>query len=452
MTITPEQILQAIPWLTVIVFIVVTALERRQFIAAFVQIAVLALRGVPGATASQPAPPLEPVPVPIPQPIPVPIPPPVPVPIQPLPIPPPKPIPAPPVVVPAPPVIPAPVPVPSIPAKPTGPYADYPEWFRLGLHDLGFHETGNNQGIERFIAEAHTGELGQPWCAIWVNAKLEQSGVPGSRSPSSQSFRTHAAFVALAGPAPGAIVVYWRGSRAGGEGHVGFYVDETATHVRTLGGNESDLVQIEPLPKDTATFGLVGPPSYFWPKSVPLPKIGAIPTPAGSLAHVTVDPTGSAGAAVLMPAPVSGVGMSGKVSWFGGPEDTGVKPDEGLALVEPAEMGRFPPGTFLDAPPPGTTGLARRLNPAAHFIAMRWDYKATPRASLQGMRLTVSAAKTGKTFSDVVPVDWGPNIKTGRIADLSHGLMTDLGITTDDVVTVTVPTTGAAVAESVKVT
>src|SRR5258707_15251413 len=35
------------------------------------------------------------------------------------------------------------------------------------------------------------------------------------------------------------------------------------------------------------------------------------------------------------------------------------------------------------------------------------------------------------------PVDWGPNIKTGRIADLSPGGAAALGLKTDDIVTVT---------------
>ena len=35
-----------------------------------------------------------------------------------------------------------------------------PTWITNGLKDLGFHETGNNQGIEKFIAQAHCGALG----------------------------------------------------------------------------------------------------------------------------------------------------------------------------------------------------------------------------------------------------------------------------------------------------
>jgi uncharacterized protein (TIGR02594 family) len=144
-----------------------------------------------------------------------------------------------------------------------------PAWVTAGLADVGFHETGDNQGIEAFIAQAHCGQLGDPWCAIWANAKLEQSGITGTRSASSQSFRSSSHFVKLDGPALGAIAVYWRGSPDSGLGHVGFYMGETATRILTLGGNESDAVlkQFEPREK------LRG---YWWPQSVPLPPGGVI--------------------------------------------------------------------------------------------------------------------------------------------------------------------------------
>jgi len=144
-----------------------------------------------------------------------------------------------------------------------------PAWLVGGLKDVGIHEVGDNQGIEQFIAQAHCGALGQPWCAIWANAKLEQSGTRGTRSPSSQSFRHDDNFVQLAGPALGAIAVYWRNSRDSGLGHVGFYIGETDTQVLTLGGNESDAVRQQFEPK-ARLFG------YWWPKSVEQPAGGII--------------------------------------------------------------------------------------------------------------------------------------------------------------------------------
>ena len=144
-----------------------------------------------------------------------------------------------------------------------------PMWVTNGLADLGFHETGVNQGIQKFIDQAHCGALGNPWCAIWANAKLEQSGVHGTRSAAALSFTQNPNFVKLSGPALGALVVYSRGAPGSGHGHVGFYMGETPTQILTLGGNESDAVrkQFEPRVR------LLG---FWWPKSVPQPTVGVI--------------------------------------------------------------------------------------------------------------------------------------------------------------------------------
>lgn len=136
----------------------------------------------------------------------------------------------------------------------------------------------------------------------------------------------------------------------------------------------------------------------------------------------------------------------GKASWFGGPDDHGVKIDEGLALVDRTDFGKgLFKGLFLPTQPDGTTGLARALaTDTAHFIACRWNYEQTPKAFLQRSRVVV-AANNGRTFADVRPMDWGPNEDTHRVADLSRKLMADLGITTDDEVEVTIPLPGELV-------
>jgi hypothetical protein len=50
----------------------------------------------------------------------------------------------------------------------------------------------------------------------------------------------------------------------------------------------------------------------------------------------------------------------------------------------------------------------------------------------------VRATKTGIELKSF-PADWGPHQDTGRVADLSPGLMEDLGIQTDDEVEVIFP-------------
>ena len=127
----------------------------------------------------------------------------------------------------------------------------------------------------------------------------------------------------------------------------------------------------------------------------------------------------------------------GRCSWFGGPADEGVDPDEGLAFLYDYLDA---PHLFLPEQPPGTTGLARRLDPSKPYVACRWNYEVTPKSMLQDPRLRalVRAPKTGRQAM-AWPADWGPHETTDRIADLSPGLMEALGIKTDDVVEIIYP-------------
>src|SRR5262245_40375974 len=139
------------------------------------------------------------------------------------------------------------------------------------------------------------------------------------------------------------------------------------------------------------------------------------------------------------------VSFEGTVSWFGGPDDDGVAFDEALAWWERWDQVEAAGATslFLDAQPPGTTGLARRLDPEEYYVACRWDYDVTPKSMLADQRLLASvyAPSTGRRFL-ARPSDWGPHEeKTGRAADISPGLMNALGIDTDAKVVVLYPST-----------
>ena len=130
--------------------------------------------------------------------------------------------------------------------------------------------------------------------------------------------------------------------------------------------------------------------------------------------------------------------VEGKMSTFGGPNDLGVGPDEGLALFDKSDLNNPNyANLFLPAPPPGTSGLARRLNPDQNYLACRWDYGTTSRAFLRNTQALVVNSQTGaQAFGR--PVDFGPSKDTGRVADLSPGLAGALGLDTDDVVLVTI--------------
>jgi hypothetical protein len=134
--------------------------------------------------------------------------------------------------------------------------------------------------------------------------------------------------------------------------------------------------------------------------------------------------------------------LRGRVSWFGGPDDYasgGVSETEGLAFIFDVDTA---PHLFLNG---ATEALARNLNPAVPYIACRWNYDDFPKEMLASMEhvALVRAPKTGRAFC-AWPADWGPagpesDHDTGRVADISPGLMEYLGIQTDDEVEVTFP-------------
>lgn len=161
--------------------------------------------------------------------------------------------------------------IPKPPLLPPPPikYGEPPPWYNVAVSLIGFHETGENRGIEKLIAGAHCGHLGDSWCAIGINYELETSGVPGSRSAMARSFETNSNFVRLAQPALGAITTMWRGSKSSGQGHVFLYDGENTKGVRGIGANESDMVKRSFHERTRIT-------GYWWPKSVPLPVMKPI--------------------------------------------------------------------------------------------------------------------------------------------------------------------------------
>jgi len=148
-----------------------------------------------------------------------------------------------------------------------------PPWYVEAEKWIGWHEVGNNRGIEKFISGAKTGSIGDPYCAIWVNYDLETSGVPGSHSPAARSFEKSSNFIKLKLPVVGCITTMWRISPTNGSGHVFLYDGENSSGVRGIGANEDDQIKRSFHERSRIT-------GYWWPKTVPLPDVvaaGAVP-------------------------------------------------------------------------------------------------------------------------------------------------------------------------------
>mgnify|MGYP001566517174 CR=1 FL=1 len=76
-----------------------------------------------------------------------------------------------------------------------------------------------------------------PWCSAFVNWCIERAGYEGTDSAWAKSWLKWGKKITT--PRRGCIAVF---KRDGNKGHVAFYVGETATHVRVLGGNQNDAV------------------------------------------------------------------------------------------------------------------------------------------------------------------------------------------------------------------
>lgn len=105
-----------------------------------------------------------------------------------------------------------------------------------------------------------------PWCAAFVGAMLEASGIQSTRSGWAKSYLKWGAW--LPRPSLGCIVIF---DRAGGGGHVGFAVGyDGSSRIMVLGGNQGNEVNIKPFDSSR----ILG---YRWPKELDFPLL-ALPS------------------------------------------------------------------------------------------------------------------------------------------------------------------------------
>ncbi len=84
-----------------------------------------------------------------------------------------------------------------------------------------------------------------PWCASFVGAVLAQVGLPNTGKLNARSYLDWGEEVAEALAMPGDIVVFWRGTPDGWQGHVGFFAGWDGEDIMVLGGNQGDAVSVK---------------------------------------------------------------------------------------------------------------------------------------------------------------------------------------------------------------
>jgi uncharacterized protein (TIGR02594 family) len=116
-----------------------------------------------------------------------------------------------------------------------------------------------------------------PWCGLFVAHCMAYGAPLDPQDFNRLGARNWSEFGRVCDPREGAVLTFWRGSKSGWQGHVGFYVGEDATAYRVLGGNQSNAVTITRISKDRflearwpKSFALSGQPIHFENTDTPL--------------------------------------------------------------------------------------------------------------------------------------------------------------------------------------
>lgn len=148
-----------------------------------------------------------------------------------------------------------------------------PPWHQELLRRKGLHETRDRPALMAWLrSDRHT--LGDPaklpWCGDAIETCIALT-LPTEPLPSNPYLaRNWLKFgEPLGRPALGAVIVFWRGSKAGTSGHVGLYVGEDAEAYHVLGGNQSNAITIVRLDKGRVL-------GFRWPAKFPLPPGGPV--------------------------------------------------------------------------------------------------------------------------------------------------------------------------------
>jgi uncharacterized protein (TIGR02594 family) len=144
-------------------------------------------------------------------------------------------------------------------------------WFAEAERRRGLHEKRDNLELSAFLRSdgATVGDPARiPWCGDFVETCVALA-LPDEPLPTNPYLaRNWLSFGVASTPTLGAVLVFWRGSRDGISGHVGFCAGEDAAAFQVLGGNQANAVGIARIAK----VRLLG---ARWPKTAPPPQAGA---------------------------------------------------------------------------------------------------------------------------------------------------------------------------------
>lgn len=140
-----------------------------------------------------------------------------------------------------------------------------PPWVSEGRRYIGLHEVRDAKTLDKAL-RLDASEIA--WCGAFTGmimaATLPKEPLPANMLGSRNWLKFGKE---IKEPKFGAVVVFWRGSKDGWQGHVGIVVGHDKTYVHVLGGNQSDSVSVAKISK-SRLLGYRWPTTYAEPDQV----------------------------------------------------------------------------------------------------------------------------------------------------------------------------------------
>lgn len=124
-------------------------------------------------------------------------------------------------------------------------------WIEVALGEIGQREIVGKRHNPRILEYqeccrgSYSGDE-TPWCSAFLNWVMDECNITGTYRRNARSWLDWSTELSI--PVFGCVVVYWRGTKAGPYGHVGFWIAERDGQIWTLGGNQGNAVSIRPYP------------------------------------------------------------------------------------------------------------------------------------------------------------------------------------------------------------
>ena len=128
-------------------------------------------------------------------------------------------------------------------------------WYSEAWRLIGVEEASGNANNRLILKWAEDLDIPYsedeiPWCGLFVSHCIGSQMTDEPLPANPLGARNWGRFGHHVVAQPGAVMVFWRKSKASGFGHVGFYAGEDDRAFHILGGNQSDKVCVTRVPRE----------------------------------------------------------------------------------------------------------------------------------------------------------------------------------------------------------